>query len=157
MRDEKRVVDPRYELGADVVNLAFWQAAGISKVVPLLAFTLESGNTSMVMTAWDTAQYAYQAVGDADTFALASSPWVQSIATLGDGRVTVQFVDTVPDMAGNTVDLNFMLASCQVTGTARGSAVVSVGSGGRQNLLTLGAQTAVGTFDAAADMLVTVW
>lgn len=157
MRDEKKVVDPRFELGAAVVNLEFWQAAGISKVVPLIAFTLASGNTTMVMTAWDNTQYAYQAVGDTGTFALASSAWVQSVTTLGDGRIEVQFVDTVPDMEGNTVDLNFMMAACQVVGVARGSAVVSAGSGGMQNLLTLGSQTAVGTFDSAADMLVTVW
>jgi hypothetical protein len=162
MIDEKKVTDPRTELGADIVNLNFWQAAGISKVAPLVTFTYLDGlATSMLSVAWATLQYGFQDINlsPAGPFPLASSPWIDSVAFLGDGRVEIQFVDQVPDLAGTNVDLNFIGGSAQPQGNAtpRGSAVVSAGSGGNINLVTIGAMTGVGTFDASVPMLVTLW
>lgn len=159
MVDEKRVTSPVNEVGADVVNLSFWQAAGISRVLPLVSFNYDAGVANYLMAAWATTQYGYRDTAGVPAAAnLVDSPYVSTVTVLGDNRVEVQFVDQVTDMAGAAYDLNFTFGTAIPANTAvrKGSAVISTGPGGRTNLVTIGVASAAGTFHTH-EVAVSLW
>lgn len=47
-RDERPVVDSETELGADVMNLAFWQLAGAGRTLPRAVLSISGGATPVV-------------------------------------------------------------------------------------------------------------
>ena len=162
MEDERKVADPRQQFGADIANLMFWQAAGMTKTSPLVVFNhLSGGLTNFLVAAWDSAQYGFQDANDlpGPPVAIASNTWVDTVTVLGDNRIEVQFEDTVVDFRGSAISLNFQYATAFAIDSglnARCSCVVGTGGGGNLNLLTIAADTGA-AFDATVPMIVKVW
>ena len=160
MRDEAAVSDPKRKVGADVFNLMFWQAAGISQTSPLVTthVAMDSGLTAAAMAAWDDEIFGYSPYPPPTTYPLLSDwPWVQS--TSWDGQqFSIQFADQVPSKDQGLLDLNFQYGNAAplfggVPTTPlvllEPSVVIETGSGGLQNLVKVAVRINGTTFGPA--------
>lgn len=99
------VRDPERDLDADVWNLLAWQLAGAGLVLPrvMLHFTL-SGAPAIIRRAetWNPARATTGVYAD------------PSFTVNGTGDITITWPSSVPDDAGNTVNIAFAFAQAFV-------------------------------------------
>lgn len=115
-RDEKPVDDPETELGADVMNLAFWQVAGAGRTLPR-AVLLITGATNPVVS--------YQLLAFDPNGVLAALV----VARSGLGDYSITFEATYTDEQGNAVAFAPKAAVPVVQGAAAGTAAVATVDG----------------------------
>lgn len=91
MLDERHTVDPQKEIGADQVNLAFWQDAGISLCAPKAVLQYFDGEGTLLrwgVLAWDQTIYQNAAVD--------APPAILTFTKNGTGDYSILFDSQVP-------------------------------------------------------------
>lgn len=123
MRDERKVADPSRELGADVLNLLFWNLGAAGLIAPKVVLLFEPAPPAEFpklvygASSWDPLRYAN---------VLAPFPWFTYTAPVtGSGHDMVfSYASPVTGMGGLPTDLELHQAVAQVVGIP-GSALPS--------------------------------
>jgi hypothetical protein len=139
LEDARPVTNPQRELGADVMNLAFWQLAGAGAVLPM-AIVVYNGATPAIL---------YQALAFDPKSLLGNITSVKNGA--GDYRFT--FASSYPDENGNATSFTPSAAMAFVQGSAAQVAAVATLNGQHVDVTV---QNGAGT-PTDATIIVAVW
>lgn len=93
--DEKHPDDPRKDLGAEVLYLAWWQTAGLGLVLPKLVLVIEPATPTLRLGLFSWDQTVYSAT-------TSPFPWFGFTVNAG-GDYEIALDATVPDMDGAMV------------------------------------------------------